>query len=69
MKLSILAGCMLLLCSIVGLTVTGLVWLSDPEAIAVINSSSKLTISGSGLIFCVCVLGIMFGVNLVLGKD
>lgn len=66
---SVLAGFLLLLSGIIGLTVTGLVWLTDPEAIAVINASSELTINGSGLIFCVCVLGILFGVNLVLNQD
>ena len=66
---SVLVGFLLLLSGILGLTVTGLVWLTDPEAIAVINASSELTINGSGLIFCVCVLGILFGVNLVLNQD
>ena len=66
---SVLAGFLLLLSGIVGLAVTGLVWLTDPEAISVINSSSELTINGSGLIFCVCVAGILLGVNLVLKKE
>lgn len=69
MTRSVLAGFLLLLSGIVGLAVTGLVWLTDPEAIAVINSSSELTINGSGLIFCVCVAGILLGVNLVLKKE
>lgn len=64
-----LAGLVFVLVCVVCLAVTGMVWLLNPDAIELINSSSTLTINGSGLIFVLCVLGMMFGVYLILKKD
>lgn len=66
---SVLAGFLFLGVCVICLAVTGMVWLTNPEAIDIINASSNLTINGSGLIFIMCVLGMMFGVYLILKKD
>ncbi len=66
---SVLAGFLFLGVCVICLAVTGVVWLTNPEAIDIINASSNLTINGSGLIFTLCVLGMMFGVYLILKKD